>query len=189
MIDLYKITGRLGNQMFQFAALYSFTKSLGSDYYCQDEKWFNSSAEQIKQIFRQGNPYEPIDKVAIHVRRGDYLKPPHNSFHTDLTSTDYYEKAIEQFPDDKFLVFSDDIEWCKTRLNGSRFSYSEGHGEIDDLNLMMQCKGHIVANSSYSWWGAYLSDQKKVICPQGNKCFKDGIIRMRFPLSWQRLEF
>ena len=189
MIDLTKITGRLGNQMFEFAALYSLTKSLGHDYYCQDEMWFKSNAETIKQMFRQGNPFNPIDKVAIHVRRGDYLKPPHNSFHTDLTSTDYYEKAIKEFPNDDFLVFSDDIEWCKSHLNGSGFYYYEGHDEIDDLNLMMRCKGHIVANSTYSWWGAYLSSQNHVVCPPEEKCFKDGIIRMKFPEKWQRLEF
>lgn len=101
---------------------------------------------------------------SIHVRRGDYLKL--NKFYA-LPTMKYYKKAIGKFENTQFLVFSDDIEWCKQNFEGENFIFIEGEKDVVDLILMTRCKNNIMANSSFSWWGAWLNPNKdkKVICP------------------------
>ncbi len=182
MIAPWRLFGRLGNQMFQMAFLYAYSRDANVDYYFQDEEYFSQYKDEICQLF--GQDIKPIDMVAIHVRRGDYVSNP---FYVDLTSTQYYWDAIKQFPvDTQFLVFSDDIEWCKTYFVGKEFTFSEDRSEIDDLNLMAGCKGIIIANSSFSWWAAYLGDQsKKVIAPKA--WYTDCEERTKLPKTWIRI--
>lgn len=102
--------------------------------------------------------------TAIHVRRGDYLQNP--NFHPVCTMA-YYEKAIEIIDDEKYLLISDDIDWCKENFIGDKFIFSPFTNELYDLYLFMNCDNHIIANSSFSWWGAYLSENNnKVIAPK-----------------------
>ena len=177
MIPLWKLSGRRGNQMFQFAYLHAQArKGLILDIYVQDPKYFEEYKDEIKLIF--GQDIELIDQVAIHVRRGDYVNNP---FYVDLMTTDYYEKAMELFPNEGFLVFSDDIEWCKKQDIFKGCEFSEGRTEVEDMNLMAGCKGVIIANSSFSWWGAYLSSGK-VIAPL--MWYADGVERTKLPKTW-----
>lgn len=121
--------------------------------------------------------------IALHVRRGDYIK---NTFYVDLTQTDYYEKAMAEFPNENFLVFSDDISWCREYFWGDEYDFCEETDEIKSMNLMASCKGHIVANSSFSYWGAYISPYtQKVVCPK--QYYSDGIERTKFPDEWIKL--
>ena len=82
---------------------------------------------------------------------------------------DYYKKALEQFPDRQIIVFSDDPTWChdEPMFNDDRFMISESEDNAVDLCLMTFCSDYIIANSSFSWWGAWLSrnDSPKVIAP------------------------
>lgn len=126
---------------------------------------------EIKKFFGNDKP-----TVSVHVRLGDYLLPTH---HFAILDGDYYEKAItENFlpaDDYNFVVFSNDITYVKEMLGGDNIWYVEPVGgekvctdsEKEDLALMSLCDHHIIANSSYSWWGAYLckNPNKKVICP------------------------
>lgn len=170
MIEPRKLFGGLGNRLFQMAYLYARVKD-GTipDIYIQDEKWFENVKDEIKALYGQG--IESIDMVSLHIRRGDYIGNP---FYVNLAETDYYEKAMEQFPNDKFLVFcadrqggndDADMAWCKRMFTGSNFEFYRGKDEIDDFNTMASCKGHIMANSSFSWWTAYLGGGKTV-CPK-----------------------
>jgi hypothetical protein len=104
--------------------------------------------------------------VSIHVRRGDYVGK--GDFHTNLTDTDYYERAMNMFEDSVFIFVSDDIEWCKENFKGDNIFYSPFTSELDDLYLMVLCNHHIIANSSFSWWGAYLSDNKETVVAPKN---------------------
>jgi hypothetical protein len=82
---------------------------------------------------------------------------------------DYYRNAIAEFSDDtRFLVFSDDIQWCKENFKGDNFHFIEGEKDYVDLYLMSLCNNNIIANSSFSWWGAWLNNtpNKKVIAPK-----------------------
>ena len=167
MVQPHKMFGRLGNQMFQYATLIALAQKAGENIYFQDIKWFEEHEVLVKQYFSNGIGMR--DEVSIHVRRGDYLD--FQDIYQNLSKTDYYERAIMEFPKDtKFIVFSDDIEWCKTcpAFQGPQFTFSEGRNEIDDFNLMASCHHNILANSTFSWWAAYLNKHtdKIVICPK-----------------------
>ncbi len=175
-----KIFGRLGNRLFQSAYIYSqFKKGLIPDIFVQGETYFEDYKDEIKQLFGQG--IGATDMVSIHVRRGDYVNNP---FYVDLSKIDYYEKAMALFPDAEFLVFSDDIEWCKQQFVFDGCEFSEGQSEEEDLKLMASCKGHIMANSSFSWWGSYLG-RGKTVAPK--EWFTDGIQRTKLLDEWIKL--
>jgi hypothetical protein len=127
---------------------------------------------EIKKYFGNNNP-----TVSIHIRRGDYNHPNHHF--CSLDDGAYYEKAIvENFlpiEDYNFIIFSNDINYAKEMFIGDNIWFVEPIGgekvctdsEKEDLALMSLCDHHITANSSYSWWGAFLckNPNKKIICP------------------------
>lgn len=168
MVNLRTHFGGLGNRLFQLAYVYAQArKGEIPDIYLQDEKYFEPYANEFRTILREG--LSPVDMVSVHVRRGDYLNNP---FYVNLQDTDYYEKALTEFPNEKFLIFcadrqwgSDDegdMEWCKQHFKGRDFTFYQGKDEIEDFNAMASCKGHILANSSFSFWAAYVSGNKTV---------------------------
>jgi hypothetical protein len=166
--------------MFQLAYLHAQMRDGWiPDIYVQDPRYFDKYKQEIRAMFGQG--ISLIDQVSIHVRRGDYVN---NKFYVDLSKTDYYERAMEQFPDAEFLVFSDDIPWCKEQKLFINCEFSEGHDEVEDMNLMASCKGHIIANSSYSWWAAYISG-RKTIAPKA--WYSDGVARTLLPKEWMTI--
>ncbi len=185
MISITKITGRLGNQMFQAAYLYSQVKE-GKipDIYVQDFKYFDKYKDEIKKLFGDGIGYLPY--VAIHLRRGDYVNNP---FYVDLATTGYYIDATNLFPNRKFLIFSDDIPFAKTYFEGDKFAFDDSTNELDAFNKMASCDSHIIANSSFSWWAAYLSPSLggKVVAPTVDKWYKDGVERTFLPSEWVRI--
>jgi len=103
--------------------------------------------------------------VAIHIRRGDYVNHPG---YWNITP-EYIQEAFNHFSDDEytFLIFSDDIEWCK-QIFPEGVVFMEGNNQFEDLCLMSLCDHNIISNSSYSWWGAYLNknEKKRVIAPK-----------------------
>lgn len=121
-------------------------------------------AESNIEKVRAGEKY-PI--ISVHFRRTDYLEV--SSLNLTL---DYYNEAIslflKKFPYFKLLVFSDDIEWCKENIVGENIYYSENTTNSVDLCMMTLCDHNIIANSSFSWWGAYLNpnQRKIVVCPE-----------------------
>lgn len=179
MVNPDYIFGRLGNRMFQGAFLWAYAKDHETDIYFQDPKWFEGHEDEVRKLYSPGI-HPRTDKVAIHVRRGDYVNNP---FYVDLTETDYYEKAMAEFPDEQFLVFSDDIDWCREYFLGDEYEF-DNSSEIDALNRMASCKGIIMANSSFSWWSAFLSTDAKVVAPK--LWYSDGIERTKCLDSWIR---
>ena len=104
------------------------------------------------------------EAIALHVRRTDYLKNPN---HTTL-DLDYYKKALKKFNRTlRVIIFSDDPEWCQDQelFSDDRFMVSESGDQYIDMCLMTLCQHHIIANSSFSWWGAWLSDSDDVVAP------------------------
>lgn len=182
MIPVKDSIGRLGNILFKQAYLYAqFFDGNIPDIYLQDQKYFFRHANKIRKIFGTGIGFLPC--IAIHVRRGDYVNNP---FYVDLFADGYYERAMAEFGDANFMVFSDDIEWCKQQEVFKNCDFSDQRDEVTDLNDMASCVGHIIANSSFSWWGAWLSPHKgKVIAPK--KWYSDGIERTSLPDHWIRI--
>lgn len=111
------------------------------------------------------------NSVSVHVRRGDYLQ--HQDYYGQCTES-YYKKAIESMqervPNPFFVFFSDDMEWVKQNIkceNAKYVTWNTGKDSWQDMYLMSCCKHNIVANSSFSWWGAWLNSNpnKQVIAP------------------------
>lgn len=168
MRDLRTHFGGLGNRLFQLAYIYKQARSgIIPDIYLQDESFFEPYGNEMRTILKEG--LKPIDMVSVHVRRGDYLNNP---FYVNLTETDYYDKALSLFPNEKFLIFcadrqmgSDDegdMAWCQEHFKGKEFQFYQGKDEIEDFNQMASCKAHIIANSSFSWWAAFTSGNRTI---------------------------
>ena len=101
------------------------------------------------------------------------------SHHHNNLGLDYYEEALSHFDEDRnVVIFSDDPEWCKEQslFESDRFLVAEGNINYVDLCLMSLCKAHIIANSSFSWWGAWLAKSEKVIAP--SKWFPSEFLAM-----------
>ena len=103
----------------------------------------------------------------MHIRRGDYVLYPDHHPTCDL---DYYKNSIELIKKQsnnkkKILIFSDDKQWCKNTFLGDEYIISENTNPYIDLYMMTLCDYHIIANSSFSWWGAWLAKSKKTIAP------------------------
>lgn len=170
--------------------------------YWQSYKYFNSVEGIIREkfVFPKMDGYDNLNivskikgntTVSLHVRRGDYINHPTLGGVCDLA---YYASAIQEIRDKVknplFVVFSNDITWCKNNLNLLNAEYvdwNSGSNSFRDLQLMSLCEHNIIANSSFSWWGAWLNinSDKIVICPErwiANKNTDDLI-----PESWIRL--
>jgi hypothetical protein len=142
----------------------------------QSEKYFSNVRESIlddfsfKKKFREKAKLELRrfeSPISIHIRRSDYLT---NENHSPL-GVDYYDSAISNYPKNStFLIFTDDVSWVKNQKlfkQNNMFVMSELlKNNYLDLCSMTMCDSHIIANSSFSWWGAWLSKQKKVIAPK-----------------------
>tara|TARA_Y100000385_G_C13108898_1_gene650625 strand:- start:2123 stop:2917 length:795 start_codon:yes stop_codon:yes gene_type:complete len=149
--------------------------------YFQTEKYFKHIKDDIRKDFTFHKEIidpckEMIDDVgesiSLHVRRTDYNTNPN---HADLDLS-YYQEALNRMPKDiPVILFSDDTNWCKEQdiFSSDRFMVSESDNHHVDLCLMTMCKYHINANSSFSWWGAWLADSKRVIAP--SKWFGAGL--------------
>ena len=133
--------------------------------------------------------------VSLHIRRGDY-ETLRTTF--GVLDFEYYENALEELDAHKEIkeiwVFSDDMSKASTILRGSRFlkfmnfQIASRLGEVDSLVAMSLCSRHIIANSTFSWWGAFLTDgQSKVIAP--DKWFRNGEDPYKLiPNNWTRIE-
>lgn len=154
------------------------------DGYWQSEKFFKNHKTEIRKAFTfppiTGNEnLKAIDfinqnKTAfIHIRRGDYVNHP---LYKDICTLEYYKKSIDllrsKYNYHNFIIFSNDIKWCKGNLakflKNCEVLYADwniGNKSYCDIQLMSMCDAGIVANSSFSWWGAWLSDAKIILCP------------------------
>lgn len=177
------------------------------DGYWQSEKYFSSiRKELLKELSPKilspdtrsvGLRFELENAVSIHVRRGDYISIPENKELYAECDAHYYRAAIakmnELHTNCSFYVFSDEIEWFKNNVgempNVKYVSHNRGGDGYQDLYLMSLCKHNIIANSSFSWWGAWLNknEKKTVIAPKN--WFKNNLKDTKdlIPDSWIKL--
>ena len=153
----------------------------------QSEKYFKSIEPVIREDLKFKSPLSDINKkiiedmnrfdsVAVHVRRGDYAKNKLTLNIHGLCSAQYYEVAVElmleRLKKPKFFIFSDDIEWVKKNFSIKTphvfINHNKGVESFNDMRLMASCQHNIIANSSFSWWGAWLNSNqnKTVIAPK-----------------------
>lgn len=167
-----------------------FPKNSYLDGWFQSYKYFQKYDQDIKRLFQVKTPISELNQevldaiakekdaaVSIHVRRGDYVTLSEANKWHGVCSVGYYETAIAKMKEclwnPNFFVFSDDIAWCRENipfLTGTPVYFVDHNGSAghEDLRLMYSCSHHIIANSSFSWWGAYLgkNPEKIIIAPE-----------------------
>jgi hypothetical protein len=138
--------------------------------YFQSEKFFKHIEDVVRENFEFKDDIQKLSEskhkdfnvektVSIHVRRGDYLKLSHVHPSPDVS---YYDNAMTHFENHTPVVFSDDIEWCKENFKHMNAIFVDGNDIHTDMCMMSLCDGHIIANSSFSWWAAWLGKGKTV---------------------------
>lgn len=154
--------------------------------YFQSWKYFSHCADFIRDMLSPAPVEDCSEYCCVHVRRGDYLKYP---LHHPTQPIEYYLKAAERIPSNKFLVFSDDPGWCKQNFKDPKFTINETSSLVSDVRKMISCSNFIIANSSFSWWMAWLSRNanKVVIAPNnwfGPKLSETHPISDLIPPKW-----
>lgn len=155
--------------------------------YWQSEKYFQDCQDVIREDFTFYLPLstqnreikeqiDSCDAISMHIRRGDYINNQHTFNTHGVCSMNYYTKAIDfianQCGSPMLFVFSDDMAWVKDNLKleipCQYLEHNSGIESYNDMRLMSMCKHHIIANSSFSWWGAWLnaSPEKQVVAPK-----------------------
>ncbi len=181
----------------------NYPKNTYLDGFWQSEKYFEKYKEQVKSDYSvtQQIPDElnltlnkiiSTNSVSIHVRRGDFISlKSANDFH-GTQSLNYYQLAIDIITKNNknfnIFIFSDDIEWCKLNLNFNfpiHFS-QHNYNPYWDMFLMSNCKHNIIANSSFSWWAAWLNQNKEKIVIAPKNWFVDKTINTNdlIPSQW-----
>lgn len=156
------------------------------DGYWQSERYFSEYREELLQLFSLKSEFHPqnraydrkireTESVSLHIRRTDYVTVPTANKRHGVCSVEYYRRAISEIKKRvgvaSFFVFSDDLEWAKeniTFIDDVTFVKPAGDNpDHEELILMSRCRHHITANSSFSWWGAWLNrnPNKIVIAP------------------------
>jgi hypothetical protein len=175
--------------------------------YWQSERYFEDVAEAIRRECavraqpdadnqRALEQIGDCEAVALHVRRGDYATDPRVQAFHGMTPLEYYQTAVERMlahlKDPVFFLFSDDPDWVRQNLViGARTVHLSHNGtkrDFEDLRLMSACRHHVIANSSFSWWGAWLGQRpgQRVIAPA--RWFRNGPdTRDLIPARWERI--
>jgi len=149
---------------FQTEKYFKEYRDLILDQFTFRDEYYDSASEYVKLIKKSS---EDLRLTSIHIRRGDYVSSPD---HHPVCSLQYYAEAvrlINEASPSKFIIFSDDIEWCKKEFIGDVYIFSELNNPFSEMCAMSLCDNNIIANSSFSWWGAWLNrnEQKIVISP------------------------
>lgn len=176
--------------------------------YWQSEKYFCDAAEVIRADFTFRHAFSEANAelaaricqtmaVGLHVRRGDYVSNPKTHAAHGLCSPDYYRAAVryiaERVEAPEFFVFSDDIAWARDNMDVGfpchYIDHNRGTESYNDMRLMSLCRHHILANSSFSWWGAWLNPRtdKVVVAPARWFAGEDRRVEDLFPEGWVRL--
>ena len=161
--------------------VFDIKEDLYLDGYWQNEKYFKNIESIIRQDFTFKTPLDTTAEatakeilettaVSLNIRRGDYLK--HQKF-LYLCSKDYYIQAMDTIArtvsNPTFFIFSDEVDWCRTNLPFSKYPIKFINRELAGvkfqsyLKLVMLCKHHIISNSTFAWWGAWLNPSKNKI--------------------------
>lgn len=175
--------------------------------YFQSEKYFHDFALDVKDLFSFADKafnHRIIDmarqmnaeaSVSVHIRRGDYISNKKNSELLGFVGLKYLKAAVEYISDcvdvDKFYVFSDDLEWARSNLKSShKIVFVEGNvGNLSylDMYLMKSCRHHIISNSSFGWWAAWLGELPGTVVVAPKKWFCSGLKNDIVPDRWIKL--
>jgi hypothetical protein len=192
--------------LFEPSAL-NWTGDIFLDGFWQSSKYFEDIRNTLLEEFTLTAPFSPEAStfatkisentaVSIHVRRGDYATNARVLKEFGVCSTEYYKKAMEHIEttvdSPTYFVFSDDIEWVKENLpvgEGAIFVTGKDIKDTEEMMLMSQCQHNIIANSSFSWWGAWLNQNNNKIVVAPTPWFENqGYDKTLIPESWTQLQ-
>lgn len=173
--------------------------------YWQSQRYFLDAEQAIRTDFTFRQPLSSCNlataaeissanAVSLHIRRGDYVSNPTTKATHGICQLDYYEAAVNtianQVEAPYFFIFSDDMDWVRDKLKipfpCKYVDQNQGTESYNDMRLMSLCQHHIIANSSFSWWGAWLnpSPSKLVIAPKKWFAHTKNNTRDLIPLDW-----
>ena len=176
--------------------------------YWQSEKYFSDIEHIIREEFSFKDEPDDMNKkilrqirganaVSVHIRRGDYVTDPGTAKVHGTCPPDYYRQALalieRKIPAPHFFIFSDDIAWVRQNLKSRSPAFFVDHNQqrqdYEDLRLMSGCRHHIIANSTFSWWGAWLAANPNKIVIAPKKWFNDPTVSTHhlIPPSWVKL--
>lgn len=177
------------------------------DGYWQSEKYFKDIEEIIRKEFtvkfslagmnlKLAGQIKNCEAVSLHIRRGDYVfHPEHNKIH-GTCNLNYYSRCVEEITqtlkNPHFFIFSDEPEWARDNLRLPYASTLVAHNRADrnyeDMRLMSLCKHHIIANSTFSWWGAWLNPMENKIIFAPKRWFAESELNTKdiIPPQWLR---
>lgn len=173
------------------------------------ERYFRDIRPTLLKDFSYRKPPSKINKatlnnvnnansVSLHVRRGDYITNRNANIWHGVLEKEYYTKAVKIIADKvsnpEIFVFSNDPEWCKRNMKfNHKTHYIDNNDDLnngsEDMRLMRACKHNIIANSTFSWWGAWLNDSPGKIVISPKQWFKEGGINDKdiVPAEWLRI--
>ena len=178
------------------------------DGYWQSEKYFEYIREEILKDFTlkesisdEAKRYlleiKNTNSISLHVRRGDYVENSHTNSVHGVCDLNYYKRAIKhlngKINDANYYIFSDDIKWCKDNFGflERKVFVDDTKSALDDLELMKNCNHNIIANSTFSWWGAWLNENDNKIVVSPKNWFADEYMQEQakdlIPEKWLRL--
>lgn len=195
-LHVFNLKGEKYNGLFTelvliiFRLLHIRSSAIISGYW-QNPKYFANYEKEIREDFRFITPLDYKNKellnlisktnsVSVHVRRGDYVSDKKTKEFHGICTAEYYRKAIafisRKVEKPVYFIFSDDLEWARKNIkldNATYVNWNRGEESFKDMLLMSQCKHNIIANSSFSWWGAWLNSNPGKIVITPNKWFEN----------------
>lgn len=179
--------------------------------YFQNERYFEAIKDDLRKNFTFKYPLDEknrtltkevssTESVAVHIRRGDYVTNKDSVSNFVTCDKSYYEQSIrlisEKVKNPAFYVFSEEIDWVKENLNFEDSTvvfvdWNRGKDSYRDMQLMSLCKHNIIANSSFSWWGAWLNANKEKVVIAPSQWFreekKNALLDDFFPKGWTKI--
>lgn len=173
----------------------------------QSERYFADIKDEVRKAFtfdkRNANPQtlrmsdqiaSDANAVSLHIRRGDYLLPKHWETTGSVCQLPYYQNAIaemnKKLNQPSYYVFSDDMAWVKENLplkNVVYIDWNKGEDSWQDMMLMSRCRHHIICNSTFSWWGAWLNPREDKIVIVPNRWFQHSETPNIYPAGWLKV--
>lgn len=161
-------------------SVFNYEKDIYLDGYWQNEEYFKDIKVELLKDFtlkndisqeakKYLNDIKNTNAISLHIRRGDYIQNTHTSNIHGVCNLEYYKKAIDYIykyiQNPTFYIFSDDIAWCKKNFNflQNKVFVDNTKNAFDDLTLMINCNHNVIANSTFSWWGAWLNSKQDQI--------------------------
>ena len=157
------------------------TKNLVLQGCWESDQFFDDFADDIRLLYDVET--DETNATALHIRRKDFVRPTDHHVLLDLS---WYWRALCLLNPERVIIFSDDISWCRKSLNWPNAEFSTVKDAFEDWRKMRGCKDFIISNSTYSWWAAYLSNSKHVICPKKWLRYDDETYR--YLTNWTILE-